>query len=94
MNPPRTGYHPISQVALLLETEVIRAMLGKHVQFFEAFFVQQNVEALAGGEFPFGVLIFNALGTSAQERPSTKLFEVVVRLFCHMRECWKWECGI
>ena len=55
------GDHAIAGGALLFQAEVVRAVRDQHVQFFEAAFVEQQVEALARREFAPGVLRRNAL---------------------------------
>jgi hypothetical protein len=41
-------------------------MLDKHIPFFKAAFVEQQVKALAGGQLALGMLGVNALLTTAQ----------------------------
>ena len=41
-------------------------MGDEHVEFFEAAFVEQQVDAFAGGEFPFRMLRIDALLTAAE----------------------------
>ena len=55
-------------------------MLNKPADFFECPLVDQEVDTLAGGEFPFFVLIFNSLFAAAHQRGRfsfTEIFEFV-----------------
>ncbi len=50
------GDHAVAGNALLLHAEVVAAVLDEHVELLEGVLVEQQVEALAGGELALGVL--------------------------------------
>ena len=51
-----TGDDAVAEVLLLVETEVNGAMGHEHVSLFEAAFVEQDGDALAGRHLAFGML--------------------------------------
>ena len=72
----RTGYDTIAQELLLLHTEVMAAMLLKHIIFLERTLVEQHLNALASCIFTTFVLFLNGFLTTTE----TSLFALLDEL--------------
>jgi hypothetical protein len=59
------GDHAVAGDLLVLHAEVGAAVLDEHVELLEAVFVEEQVDALAGGQLALGVLGRDALFTAA-----------------------------
>jgi hypothetical protein len=59
------GDHAVAGDLVLLHAELDRAMLDEHVEFLERAFIQQQLDALAGGQLAAGVLRLDALVAAA-----------------------------
>jgi hypothetical protein len=66
---------------LLLHAELVRAVLDEHVELLERAFVEQELDALAGGELAALVLRLDALVAAAGPRLFAALFEFVEDVF-------------
>ena len=64
---------------LILHPEVDAVMLDVHVIFFEAALIEEDAEALAGGQAALGVLGRDALLAAAHLSRGAALFEFVDR---------------
>ena len=73
----RTGYDTIAQELLLLHTEVMAAMLLKHIVLFERTLVEQHVNTLTSGILTTVVLFLNSFLTTTE----TGLFALLDELF-------------
>src|SRR5262249_14187545 len=62
------GDDAVSGNLVFLHAEFVAAMFDEHVELFETAFVQQEIDALAGGELALGVLRCMALFASARAR--------------------------
>ncbi len=71
------GDHAIAEVPLLLEAEVARAMGHEGVELHEAVGVQQQIEALSGGELALLVLLVDAGLAAAEARLGAQLVETL-----------------
>ena len=67
--------YAIAGNALFLHAEIVAAMFDKHVGFFETTFVEQNRDALAGGELALLMLAFDPLLATAQTGFLTACFQ-------------------
>ena len=72
-----TGDHAITEDALLVEPEIAAAMGHEGIEFDEALGVEQEVQALTGGEFALGMLLLDACLSAAQARLFTEVHESV-----------------
>ena len=61
-----TGYYTITKELLLLHTEVMAAMLLKHVILFERTFVEQHLDTLTGCVLATLVLFLNGFLTTTE----------------------------
>ena len=61
-----TGYNTVAKVVLLVHAEVGAAVGYKHVEFFEAAFVEQHLDSFAGCVFAFSVLLFDCFGAATK----------------------------
>ena len=59
-------HHRVARELLFIKIKIMRAMNNKRIHFAEGAFVQQQVEAFAGGQASLFVLCVNA-GLSAAE---------------------------
>ena len=90
------GDDAVGEVLLLVQVEVGGAVDDEGVQLTEGAFIEQQVEALAGGEAAALVLGFNALQTPSQAALSFELAQVFVfRTVAHavlqkMLYVWTW----
>ena len=78
----RAGDHAVARDLLLVHPEVGRIMLDEHVIFFEAAGIEQDAQALAGGQPALGVLRRDALLAAAQPGQLAPLLEFFDR-GCH-----------
>ena len=62
---------------VLLHAELGRAVLDEHVEFLERSLVEQQLDALAGGQLAAGVLRLDALLAAAELRTGTTVFKGV-----------------
>ena len=62
----RTSYNTVAEELLLLHTEVMAAMLLKHVVLLERTFVEQHIDALTGCVLTTIVLFLNSFLTSTE----------------------------
>lgn len=60
---------------LCIHAEVAAAVAHKRVELFEAAFIEQKFNALAGGEFAIPALTLDAIGTAAELCVGTAAFE-------------------
>ena len=70
------GDHAVARDLLLLHAEIGAAMLDEHVPFLEGAGVEQQLDALAGGELALGVLGVDAALAAAGPRRRALLFEL------------------
>jgi hypothetical protein len=70
------GHHAVAGDLLVGHAEVGAAVLDEHVPLLEGAGVEQEVDALARGELPAGVLRLDALRAAAEPRLRPLLFEL------------------
>ena len=75
------GDHAVAGNFLLLHAEVGRAVLDEHVELLERALVEQELDALARGQFAALVLGFDALFAAAQAGLFPALFQPVEDVF-------------
>jgi hypothetical protein len=77
VDPPEARDNAVAERALALHSEVRRVVLDEHVQLLERALVEEEVEPLARGHLPRGVLLLDALLAAALEGLLAELLEVV-----------------
>src|SRR5690554_4227810 len=60
------SYYTIAKKLFLFHAEVGAAVRHKHVELFKTSFIEQHLDAFAGGKFSFAMLSFNTVDSSAQ----------------------------
>jgi hypothetical protein len=65
MDQPVAGNETVAIDDLLIHAEIAGAVTDELVEFLKAAFVEEEVDAFAGGEFTFFVLTLAAFGTTA-----------------------------
>ena len=87
--PP--GDHTVGERAVVLDPEPVGAVAGEHVELVERARVEQQLDALAGGELAAAVLALDGLGRAGVERLLAPLVELVDPLFDRMGN-WGRRC--
>ncbi len=72
---PQPGDHAVAGDLLVGHAEVGGPVLDEHVELFEGAFVEQQVDALAGGQLTLGVLAGDPLLAAAHPRLGAPLVE-------------------
>jgi hypothetical protein len=72
VDPAPAGDHAVAGDALLRHAELGDRVLDEHVELLERALVEQQVDALAGGQLALGVLAGDPLGAAALRRPSRR----------------------
>ena len=76
-----TRHHAIAGDLFLLHAEVGATVVDELVQLVERAFVQQQLDALAGGHLAYGVLLLYLVHAAAQGGALVQLFELLVYFF-------------
>ena len=71
---------------LIVHLEVTAAVTDEGVEFFEGAFVEEEVDALAGGEFAVTALAFEAIGATAEFGIGAAAFEFGDRILVSHHE--------
>ena len=83
---------PIAQELLAFEPELVAAMGDEHAYLLKAAFVQQEMQAFAGGHLALGVLRVDAFLTTAQLGKVLFLLQFVQLVFHPVVLC-PWAMG-
>ena len=76
MDATVTGDEAVARDDLLVHAEIAAAVRDQLVQLFKSAFVEQQFDALAGGELALGVLRGNPLRATAQAGGRSLLLEL------------------
>ena len=74
INGAIANHHTIAGHMLLIHTKIRAAMLDKHIPFFKAAFVQQEIKALPGRQLALGMLGINAFLSATQSGTAAFFF--------------------